>query len=275
MGALLRTEGAAAFDSAADTFDDRFGAWESVSAQRTAVRAALLHAFPAGARLLELGGGTGADALWLAARGRDTLHTDPSPRMVRVARAKLAGRTRDEPRLLAAERLGELASEREAAGELPFDGAFSNFAALNCVLDLRAIAPGLARVLRPGAPALLVLFGTASPGEVLVQLARGNPRAALRRLAREPITARLGRQSFRIRYHRNTDVQRALQPWFRLERRIGIGIFVPPSAAEPWITRHPRLLRRLAALDRILARPLALMGDHVLYHFVRTETPAH
>jgi hypothetical protein len=62
-----------------------------------------------------------------------------------------------------------------------------------------------------------------------------------------------------------------LAPHFRLEERRGIGIFVPPSAAEPWISTHPRLLRVLAALDRIAERPLAALGDHILYRFVRTE----
>ena len=46
----------------------------SVAAQRRSVRRELLGAFPPGARLLELGGGTGEDALFLAAgtgRARD------------------------------------------------------------------------------------------------------------------------------------------------------------------------------------------------------------
>ncbi|MBV9880750.1 MAG: hypothetical protein JO180_09665, partial [Gemmatirosa sp.] len=50
---------AAAFDAIADGFDARFGAWASVAAQRRAVRALLAEAFPVGARVLEIGGGTG------------------------------------------------------------------------------------------------------------------------------------------------------------------------------------------------------------------------
>jgi hypothetical protein len=54
----------------------------------------------------------------------------------------------------------------------------------------------------------------------------------------------------------------------------GIGILVPPSAAEPWISRFPRLIRGLEVLDRRLAAPLALLGDHVLLHFERAaRTP--
>ena len=71
-----------AFDAAAETFDARFVPWESAEAQRRAVRAALLRTFPEGARLLEIGGGTGLDAAWLAERGRTVLLTDASPAMV-------------------------------------------------------------------------------------------------------------------------------------------------------------------------------------------------
>jgi hypothetical protein len=61
-----------------------------------------------------------------------------------------------------------------------------------------------------------------------------------------------------------------LAPDFRLRARKGIGVAVPPSAAEPWISQHPRLLDALERADRAIARPLAALGDHVLYRFERT-----
>jgi hypothetical protein len=119
---------------------------------------------------------------------------------------------------------------------------------------------------------MLVMFGTCCPGELIVELARGRPGNALRRFRRGEVPARLGDKNFTVRYHRARDLRRMLAPHFRLESRQGIGIFVPPSAAEPWISRHPRLLRTLEAFDRIAERPFALLGDHVLYKFVRTGT---
>ncbi|HET9800005.1 MAG TPA: methyltransferase domain-containing protein, partial [Gemmatimonadaceae bacterium] len=71
-----------AFDAVAARFDARFGEWRSVAAQRRSVRAALAKAFPRGAHVLEIGGGTGLDARWLAARGREVQLTDPAPSMV-------------------------------------------------------------------------------------------------------------------------------------------------------------------------------------------------
>jgi len=265
---------AAAFDTVAPRFDERFGAWRSVAAQRRAVRRRLLAAFPPGARVLELGGGTGEDAAFLADAGRSVLLTDASPAMIEVARRKLAGRAVPaSAEVCAAEAMETLAVDREAAGAAMFDGAFSNFAALNCVTDLRPAARGLARMLRPGAPALLVLFGPLPPGEVVVETLRGRPRAAFRRLARGDVDARLGGRAFTVRYHRPADVRTAFAPWFRLERTRGIGVFVPPSAAEPMISRFPRIVRALEMIDRIVEAPLALLGDHVLYHLVRTDAP--
>ena len=253
---------AEAFDAIAAHFDERFGAWRSVTAQRRAVRAELLDAFAPGAHVLELGGGTGEDALWLAEHGRRVFLTDASPQMVDVARTKLAGRDA-AAEVCAAEDLSRL-------GTAPrFDGAFSNFAALNCVADLAPVARSLARLVRPGGSVILVVFGVVVPGEWIVQLARGDWHAISRRAERGDVSARVGGKHFSIRYHRRRAVEDAFRPDFRLVRRRGIGVFVPPSAAEPWISRHPRLLSTLDRLDRATSRAFAPFGDHVLYRFVR------
>ena len=274
MPAASLPPAALAFDAVADAFDGRFGAWRSVAAQRRAVRAALLAAFPPGARVLEIGGGTGEDALWLARQGREVLLTDASPSMVRVASTKLAGEPRASAEVCPAENLDRLANRRRSDALPTFDGAFSNFAALNCVADLSPVARGLARLLRPGGAALLVLFGPLPPGEIVVETLRGRFRSAFRRLASGDVPARLGGRDFVVRYHRPREIARAMQPWFRPVRRLGIGVFVPPSAAEPWISNHPTLLGAMEAMDRAVSRPLALLGDHVLFHFARTHVPA-
>lgn len=253
-----------AFDTIADEFDARFGPWRSVEAQRRAIRAELIGAFPRGSRLIEIGGGTGEDALWLSDRDRDVVMTDASPAMVAAASGK-GVRTQ----VAAAEEFGELADSLR--GEPLFDGAYSVFAALNCVRDLSSFAEALARILRPGAPLMLVLFGTCCPGEMIVETLLRRPGNAFRRFRRGDVPARLGGREFFVRYHRCRDLERMLAPWFKLNSRRGIGIFVPPSAAEPWISGHPRMLGMLEKLDSITAGPLAPFGDHVLYRFERTD----
>ena len=264
-----------AFDKTAPRFDDRFGPWLSVAAQRRAVRRYLTRTFPEGGRLLELGAGTGEDAIYLLENGYDVTLTDGSPRMVEIATEKVrAAGFGPERALVEHAVLEELDAYAQRAGNLgtpPFDGAYSNFASLNCIADLSALAVPLARLLRPGAACLLVVFGSSSIGEVVVELLRRDPRAAFRRFRRGPAPARLGGEHFTVWYPTPGDFARALAPYFTFRRTRGIGILVPPSAAEPWISRFPRVVSAFEAADRLLTAPLARLADHVLLHLERTS----
>jgi SAM-dependent methyltransferase len=262
-----------AFNARADQFDGRYGSWLSVAAQRRAVQRYLVQTFEPGSRLLELGGGTGEDALFLLERGYHVTFTDGSPRMLELAAAKIerAGfADRADIQQVVLESIGDLAARTRA----PYDGAYSNFAALNCLPDPSILATPLAHLLRPGAACMLVVFGPGSVGEVVVELMRRDPRAAIRRFRRGAAPARLGGEHFHVWYPSPADFARALSPYFKLRRVRGIGVTVPPSAAEPWISRFPRLIRALEAADRVLSAPLAYLADHVLLQFERTSHPA-
>jgi SAM-dependent methyltransferase len=248
-----------------------------VAAQRRAVRRDLLQAFPEGSHVLELGGGTGEDALFLAAQGRKVFLTDGSPEM--VFRAETKSRAAGLSHLISCERLSleelkSFATLRQTRGDPLFVGCFSNFASLNCVDDLSTVGRGLSMLLPAGARALLVVFGPFCPGEIATLLLKGRFRSAFRRLSRHPAPARVAGHTFTVSYPAPAVYARAFAPWFRLARIQGIGVLVPPSSAEPFISRFPRLLSVLEAGDRILSAPLALLGDHVLLDFVRTDAPA-
>lgn len=256
-----------AFEAMAPRFDETFGGWESVAAQRRAVRRALLGAFPESSRLLELGGGTGEDALFLASRGRRVHLTDGAPTMVALAREKareagLSERVTTER--VSLEELPALAARLDA----PFDGAYSVFAALNCVESLPPVGRGLAAALRPGGRALLVVFGPFCPAEILILALKGRFRAAVRRLERRPAPARVAGETFTVTYPAPRAFAKAFAPGLRLRGATGIGIFVPPSSAEPTVSRVPGLVAIAELLDRAAA-PLWFLADHVLLDFER------
>ncbi len=69
--------------------------------------------------------------------------TDPSPAMVAQANAKLVS-LGGRAEVAAGEDMEDFAARYLAAGGARFDGAFSNFAPLNCVEDLGPVARGLA-----------------------------------------------------------------------------------------------------------------------------------
>jgi ubiquinone/menaquinone biosynthesis C-methylase UbiE len=257
---------AAAFDDLAAAYDAAF----TTSALGRSLRALTwerLDAALAGAgRVLEIGCGTGDDAVRLALRGAHVLATDPSPSMLRVAAAKahhLGCAPRIEFRCLPMERLGELAGER-------FDGVWSNFGAINCVARLEAAVAELAPLVAPGAPLAWVVLGRHVPWEWAWFLARGNRDKALRRL-RHGGTAWRG---LRISYPTPADLGRILQPHFAPTRRAPLGFVLPPSYAAGWLERRPRALAALTWAERAAQRcsPLAAIADH--YIFEARRTPA-
>ena len=68
-------------------------------------------------------------------------------------------RTRKLQRLVQPARTCALRRSSQLLADESFDGAFSNFGALNCVQDLAAACRDLARLLKPGATALLCWMG--------------------------------------------------------------------------------------------------------------------
>jgi hypothetical protein len=104
-----------------------------------------------------------------------------------------------------------------------------------------------------------------------VLLLRGRFRAALRRFSRRPAPARVAAETFTVTYPAPRTFAAAFAPWFVLRRTVGIGVFVPPSSAEPWISRVPGAVAMAETLDRVASRPFALFADHVLLDFTRTE----
>lgn len=252
---------------AAPAFDDMAAAYDAVftaSALGRSLRALtwerLDAALPGSGRVLEIGCGTGEDAVHLALRGVEVLATDPSPSMLRVAAEKAAQAgvsRRIEFRCVPLERLGtELAGRR-------FDGVWSNFGAVNCVPRLEAAGAGLAALLAPGAPLAWVVMGKHVPWEWLWFLARGDARKAFRRERHGGAVWR----GMRIVYPTPAELARALAPHFAPTRCLPLGFVLPPSYAAGWLQNRPRLLAALARVEHAAQRcePLAALADHYIF----------
>lgn len=258
---------AAAFDGVANTYDDCFTRTVIGQAQRQQVWNRLLNAFAPGERILELNCGTGEDARFLAQRGRRIVACDTSPLMLEVA----ARRTQRE--LPGADVTFHQISNEDLDAlppQQPFDGAYSNFSGLNCVKDLRPIARNLATCVRSGGRVLLCLWSRLCVWEIGWYLLHGQTRKAFRRLSGKTM-ARLGSNTISVSYPTIGDLKRAFSPWFSLDRRCAIGLFVPPSYVEEWAGKHEATLGHLEQMDSLLTRWPVLrdLGDHVLLEFTR------
>jgi len=263
---------AAPFDAIAERYDETFTTSKIGRAQRAAVWRKLEEAFRPGDRVLDLGCGTGVDACFLADRGVRVVACDNSPRMIAVAtrRATEGGKLSFvHPHLLATEDIASL----QNAG--PFDGAFSNFGALNCVQDLRRFARDLAILVKPGTTALLCWMGSCCLWEIAWYLAQGNPGKAFRRFRRGGVTARLAEGAeVHVCYPSVRLLAGSFAPEFRLRSIKGIGITVPPSYLEAWANRFPRSFDLSVRADSFLGRcpGIRALADHILLEF-RREAP--
>jgi ubiquinone/menaquinone biosynthesis C-methylase UbiE len=269
--AFATSADAAPFDYVADNYDEVFTNSLIGRAQRDSVWEELDRCFRPGQRILELNCGTGVDALYLADRGIEVLACDIAPRMIQVARQRLTrreNRAQVDFRVLATEQIENLYREG------PFDGAFSNFAGLNCVSNISSVSRDLAALLEPGATALLCVAGRAVAWEIVWYLGQGKPRKALRRFRRGGAVGRLAESvTVGVHYWSARTMAQIFAPEFRLVQVKGIGITVPPSYLESVARRFPRVLKTLVGTDRLLSNVPVLrsLADHVLLEFQRAS----
>jgi SAM-dependent methyltransferase len=193
------------FDALASQYDALWTASSEGHAQRQAVWREIGGLFRHGDRVLELGCGTGEDAVRLKMRGIKVYAIDASAEMVARSRAKGV-----VARHLRIEELAQV-------GGL-FDGVLSDFGALNCVADLNPVARELARLVRPGGRVALCLLARWHWPEFRRYALRFEFAKAVRRWS--------GRKQWRgitIYYPSSRKIVDAFDHAFQLERKVSIG----------------------------------------------------
>jgi len=246
-----------AFDAFAANYDGNFARTGPGRLLRESVWRRLAPHLHPGLRVLDLGCGTGEDALWLAAQGCDVTASDASLAMLemtwRKAMAEGLG-DRIETRLF------DLNAPHDLEG--PFDLVLSDFGALNCVVDLAPLADRLRRIVAPGGRIAAVVMGRFCALETLWYGIHGK-RTAWRRWTGKS-SADIGGKRIPIRYWQPGDLARALGPDFRIEMSRPVGLFLPPSDLFALIERHPRLFAALARWEAQASSSTwpAYLADH-------------
>jgi SAM-dependent methyltransferase len=252
-----------AFDSVAADYDGPRGNNDAIQEMRAEMWRWLDESFAPGSRLIDLGCGTGLDAVRMAGRGHLVTATDWSGQMIertrdRAARAGLSGRVDVQP--IGAHELQRL------DGDGLYDGAYSNLGPLNCVPDLRAVAAETARLLKPGGVLVFTVIGRWCPWEMLHYARQRRWARAGIRFARGTVPVGMNGHTIWTRYFTPREFYRDFEPQFELAHVRGLCIFVPPPYMTALKERHPRWHERLWRLDRRVAGwPLIRQaGDHFL-----------
>ncbi len=260
---------ARAFDVIAGDYDGAYGAeGNSVMTWMRHESLALLQStFPPKSRLLELGCGTGEEAVALALAGHHVLATDISPRMAALTHRKAMEQS-------VGERVQAVALPAGLVGALhparPFDGAYASFGGLNCEHNLAAVGDALARLVRPDGLFVTSVMGRACLFEMAWYLSHLQPRRAFRRLRGEwrfaPVAGQEGREvAVPTRYLTIRQVTAAF-PDFELDRALALPLLLPPPYADTLYRRHPAFFAGLMRYDRRMRdkRPWLHLGDHLV-----------
>jgi ubiquinone/menaquinone biosynthesis C-methylase UbiE len=298
------------FDAVAGEYDATFTRRQLGRWLREAVHRHLAGLVRPGDEALELGCGTGEDALWLARCGAQVVATDASAVMLAVASRKAAATEVAQQITFAQLDLSKIGNVSNTAGVgalagawesgigyrsrrsgrggsgsdsepyslLPtphsrYDAVLANFGVLNCLPDRRPLAEVLARWVRPGGRVALVMMSPLCPWEIAWYTAHGQIRPGFRRL-RSGVEARLGDSAtVRVWYPSARRLRAEFAPDFRPVQAAGIGVLLPPSYLSHLVDRRPRLFARLAAWEtRLPGRfPWTWPADHYLQVFERRQ----
>jgi ubiquinone/menaquinone biosynthesis C-methylase UbiE len=252
-----------AFDSVAEDYDGPRGNNELIQDMRAEMWRWLAKTFSPGGRLLDLGCGTGLDAVHLAKLGYRVTAADWSPMMIqRTAERAAVERVAEQ---VSAVNVGahELHRLHDAAA---FDGAYSNLGPLNCVPDVADVARECARLLKPGGALIFTVIGRYCPWEIAHYMRRRRWARAKVRFARTVVPVGMNNHTIWTRYYSPREFYKGFETHFSLQHVRGMCVFAPPPYITSVRQKHPRLYETLWAADRLLAGlPLIrTLGDHFL-----------
>ncbi len=272
---LLQTR----FDQAAKTYDMTFGppsgsrpgspllCWlrdEHLAHVRELVKQ--------GGALLDLGCGTGEEALQLVQDGYSVLGIDISAGMVWQAQAKAASlglRRGVIFRALPAGKIGDL-DERG-----PFHGAYASLGTLNSEPDLEGVARGLHALLEPGAPFIATVMSRHCLFERLRWLRSLGGTSVLDR----PATWTEGRAgatgvTVPVCFYTPDEFAAAMSPYFAVESVMAFPLWLPPVHLQELYREREAAYKQLETRERRTRawRVMRGRGDHFLMVLRRTES---
>lgn len=266
------SESAAAFDSVAPTYNGPAGNNELVQHMRSHLWSRVSTLAAPGARLLDLGCGTGIDAVHFAHQGYTVTAIDASQAMLEQTRL-LAANSEASSRILTLHMGIQDIGRHKNLGNGDFDLIYSNMGALNCLANLASLAEDCAKHLSKGGHLVMAVMGKVCPWELLYYTLHADFARAHLRLTTKQIPVRLNGKTVWTSYYTPAEVTEAFSNGFTLQHYQALNLFLPPPYLIGAIERIPSAFAPLAFLDRYLGQLPVLrnMGDHFLLELKRRD----
>ena len=207
-------------------------------------------AFPPGSLLLEIGCGSGIETMKMLESGYRIHAVDVSPEMIAILRGKAqqSGLSMElSSEVLRASSMGKLSS-----GQKRYDGAFSNFGALNCEEDLEPVFEALQTLVKPGGRLVFGLYNPISLVDKLCSLMEADMAGMFARL-KSPAPHEDSSLPVDAWFHSPWTVNRIARKYgFRELAYEGLGASFPTLGHTGIVSRLARHTGFLMTLDRLV-----------------------
>ena len=224
--------------------------------------------FQSGHHVLDLGCGTGEDALWLSRRNVRVTAIDGSLKMLRETQSKLSREGQD--RLVDTQCMSlQEVCEGRLDGEL-FDGAYSNFGVLNTISVWGDLGKAIGKSVRHEGVLILILGGPVCPWDFVWHLLHGEVKPPFQRLSGlKKVGA--GNRKIPVWFPSARKLRRSFQPWFKHVRTESLGLLLPPTYLGHLVERWSLLFQWLSRLEESTAHFTGGWGDHYIIVLRRTS----
>jgi SAM-dependent methyltransferase len=274
-----RTEGrryygdvAMAFDSASEEYDVTIGRNFINALIRQRSLEVLYRLLRKDDVVLEIGAGTGAEAVQVARRVARVVATDISPAMVDLLRKKAAARRMSEKmdavRVAAAD-IGEV-KNMLPGGRVRVVYSFNG--ALNCEPRLAEFAAELASLVVPGGYFVCSIRNTLCLAEILTYAALLRYSGMVKRKV-QPMMVSVGGADIPSTYYSVGRFLGFFRTDFEVVSIMGLPAILPPAYLNDYYVRARRVLRVLEGADKTLGSsfPLNRLGDQSLFVLRRKQ----
>lgn len=259
-----------AFDSASEEYDFTINQnFINVWIRERSIRELLSLAMPDDV-LLEIGSGTGAEALEISRHVRGIVATDISKEMVSLLDRKVRARRLENK--IKSVRLGASEIER-VTPYLPDERvriAYSFNGALNCELKIGEFPSHLSKIMEPGGYFVCSIRNTLCMSEALshalvFQFDKMAPRK------KQPVMVSVGGMDIPSYYYPPAKFASFFLPNFKVKKMIGLPAILPPAYLSNLYFKARRILSFSERAETALAHhyPLNRFGDQTLFVFQR------
>lgn len=214
--------------------------------------------------ILELNGGTGIDAQWLAAKNNKVICTDASAAMLEIARQRNSALAS-----LVETRLWDLTlPDLSFLGDRKPDLVFSDFGGLNCLApeQLKNLSATLAANMAQEALVVAVVMPRYCWMESLYFILKGRWGEAFRRRKAGALAVPLHSGVAETWYYSPLQFCAHFAPCFEQVATYPVGIGLPPSYLDPFFLKHPSIFALARKIESSLGgfSALSAIADHYL-----------